>query len=103
MLRKAEAGLTRRLVQFCLTEPEPLLFHNEPILRDGAIVGQITSGNYGHALGGAVGLGYVPCRADESAAEMLASSYAIDVAGQIVTARASLAPLYDPTSGRLRG
>ncbi len=103
VLRKAEAGLTRRLVQFCLTEPEPLLFHNEPILRDGAIVGQITSGNYGHALGGAVGLGYVPCRPDESAEELLAARYEIDVAGRIVAARASLAPLYDPSGARLRG
>lgn len=103
VLRKQETGLTRRLLQVLLDDPAPLLFHNEPILRDGRIVGQLSSGNYGHALRGAVGLGYVPCRADESPAEMLASSYAIDVAGQIVTARASLAPLYDPTSGRLRG
>ena len=36
-------------------DPEPLLFHGEPILRDGRIVGHLTSGNYGHALGGAVG------------------------------------------------
>jgi glycine cleavage system aminomethyltransferase T len=38
-----------------------MLYHNEPILRDGRIVGYLTSGGYGHALGGAIGLGYVPC------------------------------------------
>lgn len=102
VLRKRESGLTRRLVQFRLTDPEPLVFHNEPILRDGQIVGQVTSGNYGHALGGAIGLGYVPCRADEGPAELLASRYSIDVAGQIVEAEASLAPMYDPTSSRVR-
>ena len=103
VLRKREEGLSRRLVQFRLTDPEPLLFHNEPVLRDGKIVGHVTSGNYGHTLGGAIGLGYVPCRTPgEPAAEMLASSYAIEVAGQVFEAEASLRPMYDPASERVK-
>jgi 4-methylaminobutanoate oxidase (formaldehyde-forming) len=102
VLAKRAAGLGRRLVQFRLQDPGPLLYHNEPILRDGRIVGQLTSGAYGHTLGGAVGLGYVPCEG-ESAAEVLASSYAIDVAGQVVKAEASLRPMYDPDALRVRG
>jgi glycine cleavage system T protein len=102
VLRKRDAGLTRRLMQFRLTNPAPLLFHNEPILRDGTIVGQVTSGNYGHALGGAIGLGYVPCRPDETAEEMLAATYAIEIAGQVHAAEASLRPMYDPASARVR-
>jgi 4-methylaminobutanoate oxidase (formaldehyde-forming) len=103
VLRKREAGLTRRLMQFRLTDPRPLLYHNEPILRDGQIVGQLSSGNYGHALGGAIGLGYVPCRSPgEAPEEMLASTYRIEVAGQSFAAEASLAPMYDPTSSRIR-
>ncbi|OYU37524.1 MAG: FAD-dependent oxidoreductase [Pseudorhodobacter sp. PARRP1] len=103
VLRKRETGLERRMVQFRLTDAEPLLFHNEPILRDGTIVGFLSSGNYGHALGGAVGLGYVPCRdVGESAEDMLASRYSIEVAGQIFDAIASLAPLYDPKSERIK-
>ncbi len=103
VLRKRDTGLTRRLLQFRLQDPEPLLFHNEPILRNGKIVGQITSGAYGHSLGGAIGLGYVPCRPDESAGEMLASDYRIEVAGRLVDAEASLRPLYDPASLRMAG
>ena len=100
---KKQNGLQKRLVQFKLTDPELLLYHNEPILRDGKIVGYLTSGNYGHHLGGAIGLGYVPCHAEESAADMLSSSYQIDVAGDIITAEASLKPMYDPTSERTKG
>ena len=100
--RKREAGLKTRMVQFRLREPEPMLYHNEPILRDGQIVGYLSSGNYGHHLGAAIGLGYVPCEG-ESAAQVLASSYDIDVAGTRVRAEASLKPMYDPTSGRMRG
>ena len=103
VLRKRETGLTRRLLQFRLTDPEPLLFHNEPILRDGRIVGQITSGAYGHTLGGAIGMGYVPCQPGETPAETLASTYQIEVAGRLVGAEASLKPLYDPSGLRITG
>ena len=57
--RQREAGLPKRLVQFKLQSPEPLLYHNEPIWRGDAIVGYIRSGMYAHTLGAAVGLGYV--------------------------------------------
>ncbi|MFB9978344.1 FAD-dependent oxidoreductase [Mesorhizobium kowhaii] len=101
VLRKKEVGLSRRLVQFRLKDPQPLLFHNEAILRDGKIVGPITSGNYGHHLGGAVGLGYVPCHG-ESEADVLASSYEIEIAGERFAAESSLKPMYDPKSERTR-
>ncbi len=101
VLKKKEAGLSRRLVQFRLKDPEPLLFHNEAILRDGKIVGPITSGNYGHHLGGAIGLGYVPCQG-ESEADVLASSYEIEIAGERFAAEASLKPMYDPKAERIR-
>ena len=101
VLRKRDEGLQMRLVQFRLTDPEPLLYHAEPILRDGQVVGYLTSGNYGHALGGAMGLGYVPCPG-EKPAELLASSFEIEVAGTRVAAEASLKPMYDPTSERTK-
>ncbi|WAX92836.1 FAD-dependent oxidoreductase [Aminobacter sp. NyZ550] len=101
VLRKREAGLARRLVQFRLTDPEPLLFHNEAIVRNGKIVGTITSGNYGHYLGGAIGLGYVPC-ANEPEADVLGSRYEIEIAGKRFTAEASLKPMYDPKAERVR-
>ena len=101
VLRKREEGLKTRLVQFQLDDPEPLLYHNEPIYRDGELVGYLSSGGYGHHLGSAVGLGYVPC-AGEKADAVLASKYEIDVAGTRVTAKVSLRPLYDPKSERVR-
>jgi 4-methylaminobutanoate oxidase (formaldehyde-forming) len=101
VLRKKESGLERRMVQFRLKDPEPLVLHNEAILRDGEVVGTVTSGNYGHFLGGAIGMGYVPC-AGESEAEVLGSTYEIEIAGERFAAEASLRPLYDPKSERVR-
>jgi 4-methylaminobutanoate oxidase (formaldehyde-forming) len=99
--RKRDEGLKTRLVQFLLTNPEPLLYHAEPIVRDGKIVGYLSSGAYGHHLGGAMGMGYVPCPG-ESVADVLDSSYEIEVAGQRVAAKASLKPFYDPKSERVK-
>jgi len=102
VLAKKQQGLSRRLLQFQLTDPEPLLYHNEPILRDGKVVGRLTSGSYGHHLGGAIGLGYVPCEPGETVAEISGSRYEIAVAGKKIPAIASARPLYDPTGARMR-
>ncbi len=102
ILRKKQVGLTKRLLQFQLQDSEPLVYHNEPILRDGRISGYLTSGNYGHFLGSAIGLGYVACDPDEKPADVLGSTYEIEVAGQRFAATASLKPLYDPKAERVR-
>ena len=101
VIDKREVGLEKRLVQFQLTDSEPLLYHNEPIIRDSEIVGYISSGNYGHKLGGAIGMGYIPCEG-ESPEELLSSKFEIDVSGTICPAKASLKPLYDPLSKRTK-
>jgi 4-methylaminobutanoate oxidase (formaldehyde-forming) len=90
-----------RLVQFKLTDPEPLLYHNEPVMRDGEVVGYLSSGVYGHHVGAAMGMGYVPCKG-ETVAELLASDFEIDVMGTKVKAEASLKPFYDPKSERVK-
>ncbi len=102
VLAKRRQGLTQRLLQFRLTDPEPLLYHTEPIWRAGRMVGYLTSGNYGHHLGSAIGLGYVPCDPTETEADLLADTYEIEVAGTRFAAEASLKPLYDPTGTRMR-
>ena len=101
VLRMEQQGLDRRVVQFRLQDPEPLLFHNEAIVRDGEIVGPVTSGNYGHFLGGAIGLGYVPSRG-QSDDDILGSTYEIEVAGKRHAAIASLVPMHDPNSERVK-
>ncbi len=101
VLRKKEEGLDMRLVQFRLNDPLPLLYHNEPVIRDGEIVSYITSASYGHSFDAAIGLGYVPCKG-ETAAQVLTSAYEIEIAGERFSAQASLKPMYDPKSERVK-
>ncbi|MEI7514353.1 MAG: FAD-dependent oxidoreductase [Betaproteobacteria bacterium] len=104
LLKQKEEGITRKLLQFALHDANALLYHNEPIWRDGAIVGHISSGMFGHALGQSLGMGYVELGAFAgSDAGLLAASYAIEVAGVKVPATASLAGFYDPQSLRVKG
>jgi len=98
LLRQREAGIQKRLVQFQLRSPEPLLYHNEPIWRGDTIVGFVRSGMYAHTLGAAVGLGYVT----DAAGGVDADAYEIEVAGVRQAALASLRPLYDPKQERIR-
>ena len=102
LLRQLERGVTKRLVQFALDDPEPLLYHNEPILRNGEIVGYVSSGNYGHSLGRAIGLGYVNHAGGVDSDFIKAGRYEIEIAGERFPAKASLRPLYDPAAERVK-
>ena len=104
LLAQREAGLRRRMVQFILDDPDKLLYHNEPIWRDGVIVGYLRSGNYGHSLGAAIGLGYVqdPAGGVVDSAFVKDGRYEIEVACERIEAVASLRPLYDPKSAAIR-
>ena len=105
MIRQKQTGSwkRKRMVQFLLQDPEEVLYHHEPILRDGNRVGHLTSGNYGHTLGGAVGMGYVYSDDGVDTDYIASGTFAIDVGGRIVPARASLSAMYDPRAERMRG
>ena len=100
--QKAAGPLTRRLVQVLLTDPEPLLFHAELVLRDGKPVGYVRAASYGHTLGGAVGLAMVEGAEPITAAWFEATDWQVEVAGRLVPARASLRPLYDPANAKIK-
>ena len=101
ILEKKDHGVNRLMLQFLLDDPSRMVYHNEPIIREDKIVGYLTSGNYGHFLGAGVGLGYVDCKG-LTKKQILNFSYSIDVAGKVVPAKASIKPMYDPKSIRVR-
>ncbi len=103
LLKQRESGVvTRRLVQFLMSDPEVMIYHNEPIVRDGEICGYITSGMYGHTLGGSVGLGYVNNPGGVDADYVNSGTYEIEVACERFAATASLRPMYDPKNERIK-
>ena len=101
LLRQRERGLEKRLAIFVLEDPEPLLLGDEPIYRDGVIVGCTTSGNYGHALGRSVGMGYLENEEGATPGWIRSGSYEIEVATERFPAKVRLTPPYDPKSERI--
>ena len=103
LLRRKEAGLKYRMVQFLLEDSEPMLHHGEIIYRDGKSVGHIMSGGYGHTLGGSIGVGPVENEGETVSVDYVKSgTYEIEIAGVRYPARASLQPMYDPTLQKVR-
>ena len=102
LLKQKENGVNKRFVQFLLENRQPLLYHNEPIWRDGMLAGYVRSGMYGHTLDGAVGLGYIEHPDGVDLDYLMSGAYEIEVAGELYPAKPSLQPLYDPRSERIK-
>jgi glycine cleavage system T protein len=100
--QRGNGALAKRMVQFALEDPEPLLYHNEPIYRDGRLVGATSSANYGHHLGRAIAMGYVRNEGGVDADFISSGKWEIEVGLKRYRARASLKPLYDPASTRMK-
>jgi len=107
LLRQKAAGpLRKRLVCVALEDASasaPLLYHEEPILRDGVLVGAITSGAYGHRIGRSLGLGYVSCADGVTRDWLEGGRFEVEVAWQRHKARVQFEPFYDPKGLRIRG
>ncbi|MEE9228409.1 MAG: FAD-dependent oxidoreductase [Acidimicrobiia bacterium] len=101
--RKAMGPPTRRLVQILVKDPQPMMFHAEIVRRNGHPVGDIRAASYGFTLGGAVGLAMIEAGEPVTQAYLDASNWEVDIAGTVYPAVASLRPLYDPQSERVRG
>ena len=103
LLRHKESGpLKYRMVQFLLEDPEPMLYGNEIIYRDGKIVGYLQTGTYGFTLGGSMGMGFVENEEGATTEFINSGKYEIDIAGERFPAKASLRPMYDPKNERVR-
>ncbi|PYM92115.1 MAG: FAD-dependent oxidoreductase [Candidatus Rokuibacteriota bacterium] len=103
LVAQRQSGVTRRLLLFALDETPLMAWGEEPIYRNGACVGVLTSVGFGHTVRRLVGMGYVPLAAGERAESLLAGRWEIDVEGTRVSATPSLRAWHDPTGARMKG
>ena len=102
LLQERDQGIARKMVQFLLADPEAMIYHNEPIWCDGAIVGHISSGAFAYTFGACIGLGYIPWDKTCSEASTRNKQFEIEVAGVRIPAQVSLNPFYDAKSIQIR-
>tara|TARA_B100000614_G_C14539899_1_gene489881 strand:- start:1732 stop:2172 length:441 start_codon:yes stop_codon:yes gene_type:complete len=100
----AQGPLKRRLAQVLVKDPEPMLFHAEPITRNGENAGYVRSGSYCWTLGGAVGLFMIETGDGETVDKAYVESgkWEINIAGKVYPAQVSLAPMYDPKNEKIK-
>jgi 4-methylaminobutanoate oxidase (formaldehyde-forming) len=103
LLKRKQAGAPRkRIVQFLLEDPGPLLYYGEQIYRHGKWVGYVHSGAYGFTLGASVGLAMIEDETAITADYVASGKFEIDINGVRYPARASLKPMYDPNNERVK-
>ena len=100
--KKAAGPLKKRLLQVLCMDPQPMLFHAEPVLRNNQAVGYVRAASYGHTLGGAVGLAMIAADEPIDGKWIEAGTWELEIAGQRYPALASLKPLYDPENKKIK-
>jgi 4-methylaminobutanoate oxidase (formaldehyde-forming) len=84
-------------------ETGPYLIHNEPLWKDGRIVGHVTSGDWGFRVDKMIGLASLENPDGVSKDWIDQGGFTVQIAGQMWPAQLQLAPLYDPAGERMRG
>jgi len=102
LLEQRKTGLVRRLVHLKLDDPKIFLLGDEPIRRDGDMVGQITSAAYGHSLGASVAMGYVDLDDRPLAAMIDDGVFEVECATERFPVTVSLSPFFDPSGKRMK-
>lgn len=102
LLRQKEKGSYRKLVTFTAEDPEALIYHDEPVYREGRLASSITHGSYSHLLECPIGMGYLENPEGITDAWILDANYEIEVERRRVPAKVHLKPVYDPEGKRVK-
>jgi 4-methylaminobutanoate oxidase (formaldehyde-forming) len=80
-----------------------MMFHAEPVWRNGKRAGYVRAASYGFTLGGAVGLAMIEGHGEVvDQAWLDAGKYEVEIAGKRWPAIVSLKPLYDPEMKKIK-
>lgn len=93
---------SKRLIQFRLEDPDRLLYHDEPVYRDGEIVGRTTSGMWSYVEGRCLAMGYLDNPEGVTTDWLDTGSFEIEVATERIPATPSIRSFYDPERRRVR-
>ncbi|MGI9310920.1 MAG: GcvT family protein [bacterium] len=92
----------QRLVLFEVGAAQPLLLHDEPVYRDGHLVGRTTSGGLGFRTGKALCFAHIDT-GELNRETLFGASYEIAIAGEGAPLRPLRTPPYDPHGKKMRG
>ncbi|MET1027350.1 MAG: FAD-dependent oxidoreductase [Dongiaceae bacterium] len=92
-----KAGGKRKLAIMTVDVSDTDPIGNEPVLQNGKVIGRLTSAGYGHTIGTAVALSYLPVDIVNAGGKV-----EIEVLGEMRPARILAEAPYDPSGARMR-
>jgi 4-methylaminobutanoate oxidase (formaldehyde-forming) len=90
------------LVEGASAETGPYLIHNEPVFKDGALVGHVTSGGWGWRLNAMIGLASLNRENGVTKDWIDEGRFNVQVAGKLYPIRVQLGAFYDPAGALMR-
>ncbi len=102
LLNERDLVRTKRLVQLRLSDPDVLLYHDEPVFWDGRMAGRTTSAMWSYVESASLAMAYLHHEQGVTREALGEGSFAIEVAGTKIPATASLRSFYDPANSRVR-
>jgi 4-methylaminobutanoate oxidase (formaldehyde-forming) len=103
--QRAVKNQPKRLVCLALEDASaaaPMIYHEEPIYRNGVIVGSTTSGAWGHRIDRSLGLGYVKEEGGVTREWIDSGVWEVELAWKRHAARVQLQCFYDPKGERIK-
>jgi 4-methylaminobutanoate oxidase (formaldehyde-forming) len=102
LLKQKAEGLERKLVLFAVKDAEPLIYHDEPIYRNGELVSENTHGAYSHVMGRSIGMCYIENTQGITDEWILDGSYEIEVEDERFPIEIYLKAFYDPKNQKIK-
>ena len=102
LVKQKKEGIKRKLVIFTIDDPEPLIYHDEPIYCDGKIVGENTHGSYSHVTGHAIGMVYLSNEEGITDEWIINGEYEIEVEDKRYPITIHLNAPYDPAGKSIK-
>ena len=103
--QKANPVQPKRFVCIALednSETAPMIYHEEPIYRNGVIVGSTTSGAWGHRVNLSLGLGYVHNTEGVTKDWIESGTWEVELAWKRYAAKVQFQSFYDPKGDRIK-
>ena len=85
-----------------LSTAAPMMYHEEPIYRNGVIVGSTTSGAWGHRVNLSLGMGYVSNDGGVTKDWLDSGKWEVELAWKRYSAKVQLQSFYDPKGERIK-
>jgi glycine cleavage system aminomethyltransferase T len=103
--QKSLPHLPKRMVCIALhdeSETAPMIYHEEPIYRNGVNVGSTTSGAWGHRVNKSLGLGYVKSPEGVTKEWIESGTWEVELAWKKYPAKVQFGSFYDPKGERIK-